>query len=85
MVRGLNKDPAEVKEVDEALKRHFAVTPLDCLIVNEVPIMNGLPWIIKESFNRHISLFVLSKQLCPQVSQIRVSCLACWKHIIRIL
>lgn len=42
MVRGLNKDPAEVKDVGEAVKRNSAVTPLDCLILSEVPIMNGL-------------------------------------------
>lgn len=33
MVRGLKKDPAEVKEEGEAVKRNFAVTPLDCLIL----------------------------------------------------
>lgn len=42
MVRGLNKDPAEVKEVGEAVKHNFAVTPLDCLILNDVPKINGL-------------------------------------------
>lgn len=42
MVTGLNKDPAEVKEVGEAVKGNLAVTPLDCLILNEVPVMNGL-------------------------------------------
>jgi len=26
----------------EAVKRNFAVTPLNCLILNDVPIMNGL-------------------------------------------
>lgn len=42
MVRGLKTDPAEVKEEGEAVKHNFAVTPLDCLILNDVPIMNGL-------------------------------------------